>query len=103
MKLTILERLTLPNFIPERAGLITMRLSRNILDMVAFTTEEITRFELEDLSEGRIKWNKNKEEIKEFNFSKEQMFILKEKVKELDGNGQITHEMLDLAIKINEY
>jgi hypothetical protein len=103
MKLTVLDRLIINQFMPERGGLITMRLVRNMRDRFAFSSEEISELELKDESDGRITWNSKKErESIDFKFTQEEISILKQRVDEVDKEGNITLELLELAIKIKE-
>lgn len=77
-----------------------MTLVRDMADKLTFTPEEVRDFEMIDGKNGLIKWNAKKEQDVEFEFTPEQMAVLKEGVVRLDLAGSISIPMLWLIEKI---
>ena len=103
MNLTIKERIFLrTTFKPEKLGLVNGDLWDDIEQSVKFTKEEVTKYNIVE-TPGDIKWNPEiKEDPVDFEFSAEQVLLLKRSVRELDRNEAIPNfkDVRELARKI---
>lgn len=100
IKLGVADRINLEALMPTTAGRVTMSLVRSMLSTISFTPEEIRDYKLQDLKNGAIKWDVETEKQVEFDFSDEQIEILKQGINAIDESGGITLAMLSLIDKI---
>jgi hypothetical protein len=100
MKLSIKDRILLSQILPKKGKLIELRLSQLITDKVAFNSIEISEFELKDIEGGAVTWNPKKSIAVDFQFTLNEIELLKHQITELDKNGEITLDLLSLCDKI---
>lgn len=100
VKLGVADRINLEALMPAAGGRVTMSLVRSMLSTISFTPEEIRDYQLRDLQNGSIKWNIEAEKQIEFDFSDEQIEILKQGINTIDESGGVTLAMLSLIDKI---
>lgn len=102
IKLNIIERILLPQMMLQQGGKIEMILNRSILQKIEFTINEINEFELKDESNGIIHFNPKKNKETAFEFTSEQVEILKSAAKRTDEDKMITMQNLSLVEKIDK-
>jgi len=99
MKLNISERLSLSQLcFPEHSGKIEMILIDSIIRKVEITADEITEFGISE-KDGVISWKTGKEV--EFEFTPEQVDVLKQASKRTDEQKKVTRNILSLIQKID--
>lgn len=99
MILSISERIALPMLIPKTGNMIEIMLMKDLRNKLDFTPEEITDCGIKMDGEF-IRWDKDT--ATDIQLSPEQISILKSQVKILDESKQITENILDLCVKINQ-
>lgn len=100
MKLTVTDRVLMPSILPRKGRLIQMLLVEAILAAIKFTAEEITEFELKDVANGGVTFNRLKAKETEVSFSVEQLQIMNDAVNKLDDDAEVSLELLSLIKKI---
>ena len=107
MKLSVAERIILPELLPEQGSMINMLLVKHIREKIEFSSAEIGDFNLrgEEQKDGtcRFKWNPEKAIDVKFHFEKPEIDFLKAQVDRLDSEGNITSNNLALCLKIKEF
>ena len=100
LRLSVSDRLLLPQLLPQQGGKIEMLLANSISQKVMLTPDEITEFRVRDDGSGTVKWENGREV--EFEFTPEQVEILKAASKRADNEKKITVQTLGLIEKIDE-
>jgi hypothetical protein len=77
IKLSVMERFMLPQLLPQQGGKIEMLLVNSIAATIEFTAAEVTEFGLQDAGNGNVTWTRTKERDTEFEFTAEQIEVLK--------------------------
>ena len=98
LNLSVLDRLMLPQLLPAQGGKIEMLLAISIATKVEFSPAEISEFGLKD-SNGSVSWTDGREAG--FEFTPEQVEILKSASKRADDEKKITRQNLALIVKID--
>ena len=102
ISLSILDRLQLPMIYPQSGGLIEMDIVKSLQEKIRFKPAEIDEYELKDLSEGRVSWNKAKAKDKTFALEDSEIRVLQKGVDLLDKEQRITLDLVDLAKPIRD-
>ena len=102
ISLSILERLQFPLIYPQSGGLIEMTIVRSLQEKIKFTPKEIREYELKDLSDGKISWNKAKGKDTTFPLEDPEIRVLQKGVDILDKEQRITLDLVDLAKRIQD-
>lgn len=99
-----MERLQLPVMYPRSGGLIEMTIVRSMQEKIKFTPAEVEEYELKDLSDGRVAYNKAKTKDKDRIFPLEDAEIkaLLRGIDILDKEQQIPLEIVDLVKRIQD-
>lgn len=100
MNLTIKERLSILQILPESGSLSDMVDIMEIVKKVRITQEEKTKVEYRETS-GAITWNISKDEGADIDFTFEELSILKKAVSKVDKEGRVNMSNLDICLKIN--
>lgn len=100
INLSILDRLLLPLFYPQSEGLIEMDIVWSIQDKIRFTPSEIEEYELKDLPDGKVSWNKLKAKDREFPLEDSEIRILQKEIDTLDKGKKIMLSTVVLAKRI---
>ena len=96
MKLNILNRLMLLSILPKEGNFVTLKITRDLQNELAFNEEEIKECTIEQTDKGCF-WQK--EIDKDVEFGEKATEIVKEKLLELDKNRKLSMDMLSLAEK----
>ena len=97
MNLTIKERLSILQILPESGSLSDMVDIMEIVKKVRITQEEKTKVEYRETS---ITWNISKDEGADIDFTFEELSILKKAVSKVDKEGRVNMSNLDICLKI---
>jgi len=103
IELSILDRLMLPLFLPDRANIVDGQLIQDIRSQVAFSAEEIEDFNIIQQPDGRISWDSKKEKSKTISLTPRQLAILKAGIEEADKNASIPIDAIQLVDKILKF
>lgn len=98
IKLNVIDRLLLPQILPQTGGKIEMLLTESIVKKIEFTPAEVSEFGLKDES-GSVSWSNGKDV--DFEFTPEQIEVLKSASKKADADKKITRQNLALIEKID--
>lgn len=109
MKLTIMERVMLPQLYPQASGIVEQVLVKQISEKIAITPDEMKKVGMKTekykTKEGEEKvstrWDDDKYK-KDIIFSDAEIQLIKAQVKEFDERKLITQETLSLCLKIND-
>ncbi len=101
MKLTVKDRIIIPELLPTQGGMVDMILVKSISDKVAITAKDVT--DLDITQDGTtVTWNQSKDSGVEINFERSEIDLLKKQIKDLDDSKKITMRIFDLCMKIRE-
>lgn len=102
MILTVKERLTFNQIMPEKGKLDEMTFKREILEKVQFNSDELEAIEFKQLENGNVSWEQEKAEDKEVEFKPKELVFLESQVQRLDSESGITDHLYSLCKKIKE-
>lgn len=57
MKLTVFERINLLSVLPPQGNLVTLRISRELMNELSFSEIEIKQAGIKNLPNGKVEWN----------------------------------------------
>lgn len=103
MKLTLKERLVIPNLYPQKGSLVSQITIRDINEKIKVDKDEIKKVGLKPNPRGGLTWDKKKAKDKNIDFTEVEVNFLKDQVKRLDKEKNVTPDMLDLCLKIKDY
>jgi len=98
LNLSVLDRVKLPELLPQQGNKIEMILVNSIAKMTDFSPAEISEFAMRDES-GLVSWKNGRDA--EFEFTAEQVEVLKSASRRADENKQVTRQNLPLIEKID--
>jgi len=103
MEFGIKERLVLAALVGGQSGNISrLRILRRLGEEFSFSEEEFKKFDLQLTGEPpnqRYAWRQDKEELKEIEIGDEARKIIVERLKELNAQGQLIDDHLDVIDK----
>ena len=99
LNLSVLDRLMLQGLFPQQGGKIEILLSNSIMSKIEFSANEISEFGLKDNEGAGVSWTNTRDT--EFEFTAEQVEILKSSSKRADEEKKITRQNLALIEKID--
>ena len=100
LELTVKDRLVLATILPKRAGLATIILVDSVIGKIKITPEEIDLLSMKDTTTGGTVWNVEKETVLNVAFTKAEIEVLNEGIKQADEQKVITLDHLPLIKKI---
>lgn len=105
MKLNVGERLMLLQVLPPEGNIVTLKIVRNLVDLVGISEEEHKEFEIK--KEGpkenqRVSWNVKGNEEKEFEIGERATDVIIDSLKNLDSNKKLIPQMMTLWEKFIE-
>lgn len=101
INLNVRDRLVIISILPQNGSLEEMVEILEIVKKIKFSEEEKQDIKYIQ-NENKIEWDLDKDLGRDFEFSIDQIKILKDCVKELDKNKKIDLNLLDTCIKINK-
>lgn len=99
VKLTVIDRLVIPELLPRQGRIIEMQITQSIIDYVRFTPQEISDFEIKDSEKG-TQWNISKAKEIEVELTKEQSDLILRGIAKKDADEEATREMLGTIDKL---
>jgi hypothetical protein len=97
--LSISERLVFGSLLPQNGKMIEMEIVKNLTRKVSFAPEEIEEFQLKDMPNGSVMWNKTTAKEREFSFEESEIKVIQKGIAMADEKEAITSFNLDLAKK----
>lgn len=101
MELSIGDRITLLNLLPNEGDLVTITVTRDIANKLNFNQDEIQKCELK-FEKNSYRWNTEKSFLISVDFTEREKEILKGQVEKLDSEKKINVQNLDICLKIKE-
>jgi hypothetical protein len=94
--LTLVQRLSLLNNLPEKGTFITLKIVRKLRESLSLSEEEIKYYNIHQ--EGNnVTWDNTKsDEVKEIEIGEKALDIIKDTLKKLDENKELSTKELDL-------
>ena len=101
MELNVFDRVVLLNILPKEGDITTLRIIRKLREDLSFTEEEhrVLQFDFED---ERIKWKTDGDVPKAIEIGEKAKEIIRERLRELNGQKKLTEEHLPLYEKFVE-
>lgn len=99
MKLYIKDRIMFEQFYPEKGDIIEQILIRDLDKKVVLTQADMETYNIKS-EKGRIRWNAEKDEGIDVEFTDAELSFLKEQVEKLDKAKSINQGNLELCLKI---
>jgi len=108
LELSIKDRLTLPNLLPEQSNLLEMKIMRSIERKIEIQAQELIAVNYHDVIDqegkptGRVEWDPKKDKPFKAHLSGIEISLLKKYVNRLSQENKIPKNCADIAIKIDE-
>ena len=98
MELSVLDRITIGNILPQKGDYISLVLKQAILEKIKITPKEIEEYELK--SDGdNIKWNASKAKDVAFVLEESEKSFIKKTLQDLDTKKELAENMVGLYKK----
>ena len=103
IKLSIIDRINFSVLFPQQGTILIQMIVRDISSKIEISADESKKIELKQVSD-KLFWNVEKagKLEKDFEFSEAEINFLKGRVDEIDKEGKVTLQVLDLFNKIKE-
>jgi hypothetical protein len=100
MKLSVVERITLLQILPQQGDFLTLRIIHELRQALSFTEDEIAEFGLEvDPEKSLVRWNQQATRDVEMPIGVKANRIIVDTLLELDNNKKLTEGHLSLYEK----
>ena len=97
IKLNVLERITMMNLLPKETNYLTFKLLTQLKSDLSFSDEEIKKWGIKVLEDGRVMWNKSGDKQIEIGETIETMIKLK--LESVEKENKINVENVSLYEK----
>lgn len=101
INLNIKDRLTLISILPTSGKIVELVEVMEIVKMIKFSEEERQRVKYKE-DNGRVYWDPSLDIGRDFEFTYEQVGIIKDAVKKLDEEDKVTLSTLDTCLKFSK-
>ena len=99
IELSVGERIMMGNMLaPIASDVLSLRIVRKLQEELSFSDTEIEALEFER-TEGRVTWNTDVPQTKEFDFQPGALRIIQEQLKKANASKTLTLQQLDLYDK----
>lgn len=100
MKFNVAERLLILQLIPKEGTYLTLKVLRQLQDVVALSEEDIKTFEVHlDEDKKQIVWNSKGAEDTEIEIGENGASIVADELKKIDKEGKLTQQTYSLYEK----
>lgn len=99
VQLTIAERLQAVSALPEKGGIVTLRVVQGLRDSLALTPEEITSWSVTQGEDGLISWSEDVDPTAEIEFSPPAVELIKDTLRKLESSGELHINQMTLFEK----
>lgn len=106
MKMTVKERLELPELLPDRSDLLTMMQVKDIKDKVKLSTAELKAITpKQEMGPGGpiMRWNEKKDPHKDIRLTDAEVRLLLDQVEKFNKDKKISEGMLSIVQKLKDY
>jgi hypothetical protein len=100
MKLNILQRILIFSILPNEGTLLTMKTLRGLKNKITFSEQEVNGYNLR-IDQGKYTWDSTKDSDIEFEVTDGEKILIVDGLKELDKQGKITEQYLNLCELFN--
>lgn len=104
MRLTVKERILMPNICPiQGADIVTQILVRDLLKKVELTQPEMKKISFRQNEAGTgVEWKLDILPLKSITFTELELGALKNRVEKMDKEKKVSQELLSLCLKIRD-
>lgn len=103
IKLTLSERLIMPELLPESGDMLEMIIAKSVLDKTTITPAEITAKQIVCLKtadgQTELSWPEGSNTPEVFNLEESEFNLISRQVKKLSGEQGITQRNVSLCVK----
>lgn len=101
MKLNVKDRLIFRALFPREGDILSQTLIKDIGVKINIDQKELNKISFKRRPDGRgFEWDEKKAKIIDVDFTKAELSVLKAQVDKLDKEKKITHEILDICVKV---
>jgi len=95
---TIKERMLIASLLPDRGHVADLRILRELENELSFSAAEHAALKLRHMGTGIIQWDEQqaRQMVKTVTFPPRAVEIIADKLRQLDGDGQLHKDFLDL-------
>ena len=101
LTLTVKDRFTIPELLPERSNLVDQYLAKDIIDKIALSQEERESIGLK-AGQGFLEWRDGATCDKDVEFTSAEINYLDRCIKQKSQDNQIHRDMLDTITKVSK-
>jgi len=94
MKLSLLDRVTILNILPEKGSYETIVVRKELVEKVGIKQTELDEYKIKDLGNGSIQWDTTVED-KDYDLTEREERLVRDSFKEKDRKEELTTSMLD--------
>lgn len=98
-KLSVLERLSLLNILPEEGSYLDMKILRKFRESLSFTEEEQKLLKFRSTGDGKTKWSDENDPNKVIHFGQRMETIIRESLVALETSQKLRDEHLSVYEK----
>ena len=95
MKLTVKERITVANILPEKGDITALKQVRVLRETLSFTDKENKDFEI-TVEGGMIKWNAEKAKLVDIPISEMMITVIARKLRDLNKAKNLRDDMISI-------
>ena len=99
LKLNIKDRLTMSSILPKEGSIISMTVTKDVMDKVKLSQAEMTKVGLKNSPTG-LSWDDKADKGKTIEFTSAELEVMRGQITLLDNQKKITLELLPLCEKI---
>jgi len=97
-EVTIKERMLIASLLPERGHVMDLRILRDLENELSFTAQEQATLKLRQAGNGVVQWDQTQARrmVRKVEFPPRAVEIIAERLRQLDTDGQLHKDFLDL-------
>jgi hypothetical protein len=99
MELNVKERLTLLDILPREGDYTTIRIVRELREQVSFSDEEHAAYDFQYTEDGRMTWNAEAVQSRDFLFAPKARHIIEEALVKADKAKKLTSDHVSVYEK----
>lgn len=101
MKLSVGERLMLLQILPPMGSIVTLKICKDLSDIIALSEEELDKFKVQHEGD-KVTWDTEKDKGTELKIGERATDIIVESLKNLDNEKRLIPQMMSLWEKFIE-
>ena len=99
MQLTIAERLQALSILPEKGGIVTLKLVQGLRDNLSLTPEEIEAWGVAQDDDGTIRWNEDANPVADLELTSPAVEPIRNTLRKLESSRELHIEQISLFEK----